>query len=58
MSIRINIMYEMVIVSLGTVVSNLNFVREQKECKTFKRFKIVNFLITFKIVNLLLEAQI
>ena len=45
-------MYEMVIVSLGTIFSNFNFDREQKE------FKIVSFLITFKIVNLLSEAQI
>ena len=51
-------MCEMVIVSLVTVFSNFNFDREQKECKIFKRFKIVSFLITFKIVNLLSEAQI
>ena len=51
-------MYKMVIVSLGTINSNFNFAREKKNCKIFKRFKIVSFLITFKIVNLLSEAQI
>ena len=51
-------MYEMVIVSLGTIVSNFNFDREQKECKIFKGFKTVSFLITFENVNLLSEAQI
>ena len=52
-------MYKMVIVSLGTINSNFNFAREKKRnCKIFKRFKIISFLITFKIVNLWSKSQI
>ena len=51
-------MYKMLIVSHGTINSNFNFAREKKNCKIFKRFKIVSFLITFKIVNLWSKSEI